>query len=295
MIPLYEASVDTCDWQKHLSEIIRTPAALLQVLNLSESLLDGAGLGHQSFPIRVPRPYLERMELGNPDDPLLRQVLPLDAESLDMPGYVLDPLAELSANKTPGIVHKYQGRVLLISATSCAINCRYCFRRHFPYSDNRISRRQWDQQLEYIRQDTSLKEVILSGGDPWMQTDAQLFELVAMLESIEHIKRLRIHTRLPVVIPSRVTDALVARLGSSRLKVVVVIHANHANELDQSVAVAMAKLTSASIWVLNQSVLLRGVNDQAQALIDLSERLFDIDVKPYYLHLLDPVTGGSAL
>lgn len=293
MIPLSDVSVDTSDWQKQLSGMIRSPKALLSALNLSESLLEGAELGHQAFAIRVPRPYLNRIKPGDPKDPLLRQVLPISEEGKWVPGFVQDPLQEINSNPTSGVVHKYQGRVLLISATGCAVNCRYCFRRHFPYEANRVGRRQWQQQLDYVRQDASLNEVILSGGDPLIQTDAQLSALLDQIEAIEHITRLRIHTRLPIVIPTRVTKALTTRLQASRLKVVVVVHANHANELDNEVAAAVRSLRKANIWVLNQSVLLRGVNDTLEALVDLSERLFAVDIMPYYLHVLDPVQGAA--
>jgi len=233
------------------------------------------------------------MRKGDPDDPLLRQVLASADELLVVPGYSADPVGETGeAIRRPGIIQKYRGRLLLMLSSGCAINCRYCFRRHFPYNANQNSRSEWLQALEYIAADNSISEVIFSGGDPLLVADEQLAELINRLASIDHVKRVRVHTRLPVVIPERVTPALLDALAGSRLRASVVIHSNHANELDSAVAAAMQALHSRGITLLNQAVL-RGVNDNQKALVALSERLFEINVLPYYLHLLDKVQGAA--
>ncbi|SER66700.1 L-lysine 2,3-aminomutase [Vreelandella subterranea] len=280
-------------WQRQLSQAIRNPAALCQQLALSDEWLPGARTGHQLFDICVPDAYLSRITPGDPHDPLLRQVLPLDDEALTPPNYVTDPLEEADHQPAKGLIHKYAGRVLLIASPNCAINCRYCFRRHFPYSENSPSRAQWQEALDYLRADTSIHEAILSGGDPLAANDRQLAWLVEQLESIPHLKRLRVHTRLPVVIPDRVDDALIGWLSATRLQKVVVLHINHANEIDQAVVDACARLKQAGVTLLNQSVLLRGVNDGVTALATLSERLFEAGILPYYLHALDPVQGAA--
>ena len=280
-------------WQQDLANTINQAHELLELLNLPTTLLDAANAGAKDFPIRIPRAFVDRMEKGNVHDPLLMQVLPLTDEQAPPPaGFVLDPLGEAKTNAKPGIVHKYKNRVLLIVNGSCAVHCRYCFRRHFPYTENQQSRQQWLETLEYVEQRPEINEVILSGGDPLSSSDARLFDLISAIEKIPHVKRLRIHSRLPVVIPSRVTSELTERLAQSRLQTVVVIHANHANEIDLHVGNALNRLRLSGIQVLNQSVLLKGVNDTEQSLIDLSERLFEFQVIPYYLHLLDPVIGA---
>lgn len=280
-------------WQQDLANTINQASELLEVLNLPADLLNAAKTGAQDFPIRTPRAFVDRMETGNIHDPLLRQVLPLIDEQAQPPaGFVLDPLGEAKSNTTPGIVHKYKNRVLLIVNGSCAVHCRYCFRRHFPYADNQLNRQQWLETLQYVKQRPEINEVILSGGDPLSSSDARLFDLISAIENIPHIKRLRIHSRLPVVIPKRITPELTERLAQTRLQTVMVIHANHANEIDEQVGSAVKRLHLAGIQVLNQSVLLKGVNDNSQSLIELSERLFEFQVLPYYLHLLDPVIGA---
>ncbi|HEV8078496.1 MAG TPA: EF-P beta-lysylation protein EpmB [Marinobacter sp.] len=280
-------------WQDALKDLIRTPEALFQALELDISLLPAALKASQSFELRVPRAFVARMHKRDINDPLLRQVLPLGQELLAEPGYSQDPLAEAAANPHPGLIHKYHGRVLLIVTGSCAINCRYCFRRHFPYADNRPGRADWQQALDYIRADTSITEVIFSGGDPLNAPDSQLAWLVNQLEGIQHITRLRIHTRLPIVIPSRITDDCLSWLAHNRFATSVVIHSNHANELDAEVGQALERLRSAGIVLLNQTVLLKGINDDTDTLANLSERLFALGVLPYYLHLLDKVAGAA--
>ncbi|WP_396588443.1 EF-P beta-lysylation protein EpmB [Bermanella sp. R86510] len=301
MIP-YSATIATTaqpdelqqlSWQQQLSSAPLSAESLLAQLNMPAHLLPHAHAGAQQFPIRAPFAYLQKIEKGNPDDPLFKQIWPFSSEGESSPdGYSLDPLGEAEANAVPGIVHKYHGRVLLIVNGSCAIHCRYCFRRHFPYSDNTLSTAQWKQALTYIEQDTSINEVILSGGDPLSSNDKRLFLLMEQIEKIEHVTRLRIHSRLPVVLPDRITPALCERLKQSRLNVVMVIHSNHVQELGPDVAQAMTRLRHAGIHLLNQTVLLRGINDHSHKLAELSEGLFDMGVLPYYLHLLDEVVGA---
>ncbi len=280
-------------WQSQLSGAIRDPKALLAAVGLDERWLAGAEGGHQAFEVRVPQAYLSRIAKGNPDDPLLRQVLPLGSETQSVAGYVTDPLEEADHTPAAGLIHKYATRVLMIASGACAINCRYCFRRHFPYEDHAASRAQWGQTLNYLREDDSLIEAILSGGDPLVSSDARLAWLVGELDAIPHLKRLRLHTRLPVVIPDRVDDAMLAWLSDTRLQKVMVLHINHANEIDESVMQACGRLKGVGVTLLNQSVLLRGVNDEVEVLRALSERLFEAGILPYYLHVLDPVAGAA--
>jgi EF-P beta-lysylation protein EpmB len=280
-------------WQAQLAGVIRDPRDLCHRLELDASWLAGAKTGHDLFEVRVPEAFLSRMRPGDPADPLLRQVLPLGLEAETIPGFIADPLAEAESTAAPGLIHKYPGRVLLIASPSCAVNCRYCFRRHFPYDENAPSRAQWDRTLAQLNDDTSIREAILSGGDPLAASDRQLAWLVQRLEAIPHLKRLRIHTRLPVVIPDRIDTALLHWLSATRLQKVVVLHINHANEIDEAVVNACRKLRDAGVTLLNQSVLLRGVNDEVDALGRLSERLFEAGILPYYLHVLDPVAGAA--
>jgi EF-P beta-lysylation protein EpmB len=280
-------------WQRQLSQAVRDPAVLCQRLGLSQAWLAGAQAGHGLFEICVPDAYLARIVPNDPNDPLLRQILPTSDEAATPPGYVTDPLEEADHRPVKGLIHKYANRVLLIASPACAINCRYCFRRHFPYHENSPSRAQWQEALDYLRADTTIHEAILSGGDPLAASDRQLAWLVKQLESIPHLKRLRIHTRLPVVIPDRVDESLLGWLGSTRLQKVVVLHINHANEIDQAVVDACTRLKQAGVTLLNQSVLLRGINDSVPTLAALSERLFEAGVLPYYLHVLDPVQGAA--
>lgn len=280
-------------WKEQLSGAITRVDQLLAMLDLADSPLARRVTAMAEFPLRVPLAYVQRMGKGNPDDPLLRQVLPVDQEFVSTPGYISDPLAEAQYNPVPGIVHKYTGRVLLITSPACAVHCRYCFRRHFPYEDNTLGKAQWQQALDYIAGNTSISEVILSGGDPLAANDNHLHWLVEKLAAIAHVRRLRVHTRFPVVIPSRITADCLAWLTSSRLTTVVVLHINHANEIDTDVGAMIARLRNHGITVLNQAVLLKGVNDEVKTLAALSERLFENGVLPYYLHLLDPVAGAS--
>ncbi len=281
------------EWQKEWQRSITDPAELIEALGLDASLLEPARWGEALFPLRVPPAYLKRIRPGDPNDPLLRQVLPLGAEAEATAGFVSDPVGDGVSLKPGGIIHKYHGRVLLIATGACAINCRYCFRRHFPYAEANASTAQWQPALDYLRADGSIEEVILSGGDPLSLNDRRLAQLAEALAEIPHLKRLRVHSRLPVVLPSRVDEALLNWLGGHRLQPVMVIHANHPAELDDEVADAMQRLTQHGVRLFNQAVLLRGVNDSSKVLAALSERLFAMGVQPYYLHLLDRVQGAA--
>ena len=281
------------DWLTQLADVVTSPDELLHLLNVDAdaNLLAGRD-AKRLFALRVPRAFIARMEPGNPNDPLLRQVLTSKEEFINAPGFSTDPLEE-QHSVVPGLLHKYSNRALLLVKGGCAVNCRYCFRRHFPYAENQGNKRNWQQALEYISAHTQLDEIIFSGGDPLMAKDHELDWLLTQLESIPHIKRLRIHSRLPIVIPARITDTLVARIAASSLQVLLVNHVNHANEIDAAFRTSMRKLRMAGVTLLNQSVLLRGVNDNANTLADLSNALFDAGVMPYYLHVLDKVQGAA--
>ncbi|MEA2078632.1 MAG: EF-P beta-lysylation protein EpmB [Pseudomonadota bacterium] len=279
-------------WQILLAQAITDPEQLLRELKLPQSLLPAAVRASSAFKLRVPRGFLARMRQGDPQDPLLRQILPLGEELRSVPGYSADPLAELDTMPAAGLLHKYQGRVLLTLTGACAIHCRYCFRRHYPYNDANPTREQ-GQTIDYLRHQTEVTEVILSGGDPLTLSDTRLAGLVSAIETIDHVKRLRIHSRVPVVLPERVDPSLLEWMSATRLQIVLVIHSNHANELDAHVDRAMNQLRQAGITLLNQSVLLRGINDRRDSLIELSERLAEAGVLPYYLHQLDPVQGAA--
>ena len=280
-------------WQDCLADLITDPRELLELLNLSPEQLDLSNEALHDFPLRLPRSFAARMQKSNPLDPLLLQVLPQGKELADYPGFSTDPLAESRFNPVPGILHKYAGRALLMPTSSCAIHCRYCFRRHFPYAENRPDKRQWLQSLKYIRSDTSIREVILSGGDPLAISDKHLEWLLEHLASIPQLERVRIHTRLPVVIPQRITQKFCDLLQRFQLRFILVLHTNHAQELDDEVKTACSMLQEAGIDLLNQSVLLKNINDSADILCDLSERLFSCGVRPYYLHMLDKVKGSG--
>jgi len=293
MIPHTEPQWQALSWQQELRDAIRCPTELLEFLGLEAESIKAREQASEQFPILVPRPFARRMQRGNPQDPLLLQVLP-GAEELASPGsYTLDPLQEANQNPVPGLIHKYHGRVLLIAAPGCAVNCRYCFRRHFDYNANNPSRDHWPETLDYIEADPSITEVILSGGDPLLLADRALAELVERLANIDHLRTLRIHSRIPVVLPARITSALCEILDHPRLRTMMVIHCNHANEIDSEVIKAMGKLARAGVRLLNQSVLLAGVNDCPKLLAELSEALFDSGITPYYLHTLDRVKGAA--
>ncbi|MDX1996274.1 MAG: EF-P beta-lysylation protein EpmB [Thermoanaerobaculia bacterium] len=280
-------------WQRLLAEAVSDPAELLGLLNLPSSLLPGGQAAAALFPLRVPRGFVARMRPGDPADPLLLQVLPVGEEALTVPGFGPDPLMEAAATAEPGLLHKYRGRALLITTAACAVHCRYCFRREFPYEDHQIGAEGWRPALEYLARDPSIREVLLSGGDPLVLSDRRLAALAAELAAIPHLERLRIHSRTPVVLPERLDDSFQSWIGATRLKTVLVLHANHPRELGDELARGVARLRAVGTTVLNQSVLLRGVNDDVDTLAELSERLFDLGILPYYLYLLDRVTGAA--
>lgn len=278
-------------WQALWRQAIRDPAELLAGLGLDAADLGVSAQALAQFPLRVPRGFAARMRRGDPADPLLRQVLPVDAEMRVVPGFSFDAVGDGAAKKATGVIQKYRGRALLVATGSCAINCRYCFRRHFDYAGENAARGGWEAALAAIAADPTIDEVILSGGDPLSLATAKLAELTTALAAIPHIRRLRIHSRLPVVLPERVDDELVQWLAGLPWPLAFVIHANHANEFDAGVDAALARLRGAGAQLLNQAVLLRGVNDDLDALAALSERSFAAGVLPYYLHQLDRVQG----
>lgn len=280
-------------WQRDWQGAIRDPKALLDALGLTDPAIAHALDRSPAFPLRVPRAFVARMRYGDPADPLLRQVLPLDVENATVEGYGVDAVGDLSSRARKGVLTKYRGRALLIATGSCAIHCRYCFRRHFPYADEHAATDGFAAALEFIAGDAAIDEVILSGGDPLSLATPKLAALTGALVRMPQVRRLRIHTRLPVVLPSRVDAELLDWIGSIAARVVVVIHANHANEIDAEVARASGALAERGATLLNQSVLLRGVNDSVDALATLSERLIEIGVVPYYLHQLDRVAGAA--
>ncbi len=280
------------NWLLELSNGISDPQKLLDQLHIDNNSLKDGFDARQLFAQRVPQSFVARMQKGNPNDPLLLQVLPQAAEFDVVEGFSVDPLEEQD-NQQPGLLHKYKNRALLILKSGCAINCRYCFRRHFPYQDNPGNKATWQRNIDYISAHPEINEVILSGGDPLMAKDSELAWLISQLETIPHLKRLRIHTRLPVVIPNRVTSELCHILFESRFKVVLVTHINHANEINAELTAAMTKLKQAGVHLLNQGVLLKGVNDSVESLIELCESLFDAGIQPYYLFALDKVQGAA--
>ncbi len=280
------------NWLKQLANGISDPQKLLEQLEIDPEPWQNGFDARKLFAQRVPQSFVERMQKGNPFDPLLRQVLPLSAEFEVHPGYSNDPLQEQN-NDIPGLLHKYRNRALMIVKGGCAINCRYCFRRHFPYQENKGNKTTWQQSLDYLAQHDELNEVILSGGDPLMAKDDELRWLVDHIADIPHVKRLRIHSRLPVVIPARVTDELVSLLAGTRLQVILVTHINHAQEINQELSDALSKLKCVGVTLLNQGVMLKGVNDSVDAQVQLSEALFDSGVLPYYIHVLDKVQGAA--
>lgn len=281
------------DWLQQLADVVTDPTELLQLLSLEQHADLAAGNdARKLFALRVPRAFIQRMTPGDAQDPLLLQVLTSRQEFIDAPGYSTDPLDEQSS-VVPGLLHKYRNRALLLVKGGCAVNCRYCFRRHFPYQDNQGNKRNWQAAIDYIAEHPELDEIIFSGGDPLMAKDHELAWLVGALEKIPHLKRLRIHSRLPVVIPARITEGLCQILAETRLQVLMVSHINHAQEIDDELRYGMQMLKRAGVTLLNQSVLLRGINDDAQALANLSNALFDAGILPYYLHVLDKVQGAA--
>jgi len=280
------------DWRAALRAAIKTTSELLEFLELLPGQIATLEPRGNEFALLVPRGFAERMRKGDPNDPLLRQVLPLDLERDTVPGFGSDPLGELGVTHS-GIVRKYAGRALLIATAACPVHCRYCFRRHFPYAEQTAARDEWRAAVTALAQDEQIKEVILSGGDPLSQSNRRLGALISQLEALEHIETLRIHTRFPIVLPERVDTGLLELLAATRLRTVLVVHCNHPQEIDDSVKAALTKLRRTGLTVLNQSVLLDGVNDNADTLIELSKRIFSAGALPYYLHELDRVAGAA--
>lgn len=279
-------------WQQELAQSISDPRELGALLRLPESWITQNQSARELFPLRVTRYFAGLMTPEDLSDPLLLQVMPKQEEFATKEGFIADPLEEQSSNYS-GILHKYKSRVLVILRGGCAINCRYCFRRHFPYEDHHFGRAQLQQLVELVQSDAAINEVILSGGDPLMANDEQLERVLTELESLPQLKRVRIHSRLPVVLPSRLTEKLAKRLQSSRLQAILVIHANHPREITTTLKSALAMWAMHNVTLFNQSVLLAGINDSAEVLEALSEALFDARVTPYYLHQLDKVAGAS--
>lgn len=283
----------TAPWKNALSNLVRDPTELLGHLGLSSAELEPLLDKGSRFGLRVPHAFLDRIERGNPDDPLLRQILPLAIEEEAIAGFSQNPVGDIQASQGAGILHKYQGRVLLTVTGACPIHCRYCFRRHFPYAESNPGSDDWQVAIDYLREDRSIHELILSGGDPLMLEHAKLVALTDKLKEIQHLRRLRIHTRMPVVIPERVDGALIEWLQQLPLKPIMVIHANHPAEIDSAVEQGLGRLHEAGVTLLNQAVLLRGVNDDVVTQCRLNERLFEAHTLPYYLHMLDRVAGAA--
>jgi L-lysine 2,3-aminomutase len=280
-------------WQHALREAYTRPAELLDYLGLDRSLPALRPGLVRDFPLRVPRGFAARMRKNDPQDPLFLQIWPATAEALEVPGFGLDAVGDLLRVRGGGIVHKYDGRVLVMATGACAVHCRYCFRRHFPYGEHLAARGQWREALTTIAGDTTIREVILSGGDPLSLSDDKLADFADALDAIPHLRRLRIHTRQPIVLPERIDDRLLAWLGRGRLQKVMVVHVNHPQEIDDSVAAALQPLRALGVTLLNQTVLLRNINDDEDTLTALSERLSQSGILPYYVHLLDRVRGTA--
>ena len=280
-------------WQAALAALITDPEELFTLLELDKCLLEEARAAATLFPFKVSHSFVARMQKRNPHDPLLRQVLPLGAELKIVPGYSQDPLQEEKVNPVRGLLHKYHGRVLITLTSACAVHCRYCFRRYFPYHENNPSKKGWDDIFAYLTKNETISEVILSGGDPLSVSDQLLAQWLDRLHAVSHVKRLRIHTRFPIIIPERVTPSLIELLSSSRFNVAMVLHINHPQEINDAVGAALRPLNQPGITLLNQAVLLKGVNDSAEVLITLSEKLFTLGILPYYLHRLDKTQGTA--
>ncbi len=281
----------TKNWQQQLTEAFNNIEDLCHYLRLSINDLPVSVAAAKDFPLRVPLSFAAGMQKGNPNDPLLRQVLPVKDELFAYHGFSNDPVGDLPSATQTGVLHKYHGRVLFINTGSCAINCRYCFRRNFPYSDLQLGKQNENAGIQTIQENPDISEVILSGGDPLLLSDARLAKLFTQLSAIKHLKRIRIHTRLPIVLPARITDELLNTLTQCPKQIVIVVHCNHANEINPRVITACKLLRNSGITLFNQSVLLKGVNDNVTVLCELSEQLFKHGIIPYYLHLLDKATG----
>ena len=287
------ASLEPSVWRKSLANAVTTIDELCQLLNLDIQQLNVGSAAIRQFPLKIPRSFVARMRRGDPLDPLLRQVLPVADEEKAVAGFGLDPVGDLLSRAATGLLHKYEGRALLITTGACAVHCRYCFRRHFPYSEESALQGGWIDAMDQVRADPSITEIILSGGDPLSLSDRRLTQLTDLLETIPHVRRLRIHTRYPIVLPERIDSGFLGWLDRVPLQKIVVIHANHAQELDETVGDACNRMRDHGVTLLNQSVLLAGVNADPETLANLSEQLFGMGVQPYYLHVLDKVAGAA--
>lgn len=281
------------DWSKVLTDAFRDPASLLKYLGLDEDPYRQKVQLDSSFKMLVPLSYAAKMKKGDWHDPLLRQVLPLQEETIKKAGFIADPVGDLQSEISPGVLHKYQGRILLLTTGACPVHCRYCFRREFPYINSIPDKKHWQQTLDSIQQDESIQEVIFSGGDPLMLSDARLQKMCTDIAIVPHVTTIRFHTRVPIFLPERINAALLSCLAALKVNIVMVIHSNHANELDDSVGEALAALRAHGVTLLNQAVLLKGVNDSVEALMSLLQGLFRFQVLPYYLHQLDRVQGSA--
>lgn len=293
MIHRTEPAWQTPSWQISLANAFTRVDEFIEYLELDRKLLPEARVAARQFGLKVPRAFAGLIEKGNPDDPILRQLLPIGAELTRHPAFNQDPVGDLATEETPGMLHKYHGRLLLVTSGACGTNCRYCFRRHYPYSSSSAGRDQWQHALEYIAAHKEVTEVILSGGDPLTLSDNRLADLIQALGEIPHLTRVRMHSRLPVAVPERLTPELLKWFTSSRLIPVLVLHINHSAEISDTLRSALLPLREAGVTLLNQSVLLRGVNDSSEQLSKLSEALFASGILPYYLHLLDRVEGAA--
>ncbi len=289
----HEAPWSAGAWRKQLADVITDPDELLKILELQGGTPTEIPSALRRFPLRVPRAFVDRMRRGDPADPLLRQVLPILEEDRKVPGFTADPVGEMVSPPRDAVLQKYHGRALLMVTGICAVHCRYCFRRHFPYADHKTNARVFDAAIRRIAADPTIAEVILSGGDPLTLPDTELGVLAMRLTALPNVRRLRIHSRMPIVLPQRVDTRLTTWIGGLDVPVIVVVHVNHANEIDDDVRRALAALAATGATLLNQAVLLRGVNDTADVLSNLSQSLFDADVLPYYLHMLDAVEGAA--
>ena len=285
-------------WQQELAAAVSDPVELLDLLGLRPEQLDPAGLeGLQAatagFALRVPRSFIARMRHGDPADPLLRQVLATSRELLDAPGFTSDPLEEAAARRAPGLLQKYHGRALMVTTGACAIHCRYCFRRDYDYTADTGHEKRWDEAFRALAAAPEVEELLLSGGDPLSLSNARLGALFTRAAALPQLRRIRLHTRNPIVLPSRVDEGLLQLLANSPLPVAIVVHANHAAEIDADVRDVLQRLRATGALLLNQSVLLAGVNDDVARLAELSHRLFDAGVLPYYLHAPDYIRGTA--
>lgn len=279
-------------WQLELKNSITNYLDLFKLLNLNPKhpkLIDT--IQYSQFPLLVTNSFINRIQKMDINDPLLRQILPTTQELQNNNSFCADPLQEANFNKIPGLLHKYSSRVLIIVTKACAINCRYCFRKEFQYSANIASGKNLENIINYIAKDSSIIEVILSGGDPLIAPNNYLQHLISKLESIKHIETVRIHSRVPIILPCRLEPEFINILLKSRLNIVLVTHTNHPQEINQEVAEYFKLLQNTKITLLNQTVLLKNINDNAGVLAELSRKLFSIKILPYYLHILDKVNG----